>query len=46
MSDTYVREWCRKFRDGRTDVHDEVGQGWPSLMTDELEQHVEKLVHK
>jgi hypothetical protein len=25
MSDKYVREWCRKFRDGRTDVHDEGG---------------------
>ena len=27
MSDRCVREWCRKFRDGRTDVHDEDGQG-------------------
>jgi len=27
MSDNCVREWCRKFRDGRTDVHDEGGQG-------------------
>jgi len=27
MSDSCVREWCRKFRDGRTDVHDEGGQG-------------------
>ena len=27
MSDKCVREWCRKFRDGRTDVHDEEGQG-------------------
>ena len=25
MSDKYVREWCRKFRNGRTDVHDEGG---------------------
>ena len=23
MSDKSLREWCRKFRDGRTDVHDE-----------------------
>jgi hypothetical protein len=23
MSDICVRKWCRKFRDGRTDVHDE-----------------------
>ena len=27
MGDGCVREWCRKFRDGRTDVHDEGGQG-------------------
>ncbi len=27
MSDGVVREWCRKFKDGRNDVHDEGGQG-------------------
>jgi len=27
MSDSSVREWCRKFRDGHTDVHDSGGQG-------------------
>ena len=26
ISDSYVREWCRKFRYGHTDVHDEGGQ--------------------
>ena len=26
MSDSCVREWCRKFRDGRTDMDDEGGQ--------------------
>jgi hypothetical protein len=26
MSDSCVREWCRKFRDGRTDVLDVGGQ--------------------
>jgi hypothetical protein len=26
MSDSCVGEWCRKFRDGRTDMHDEGGQ--------------------
>jgi hypothetical protein len=25
MSDKCVREWCRKFCDGRTDMHDEGG---------------------
>ena len=36
MSDKCVREWCRKFRDGRTDVHYEGGQGRPSLVNDDL----------
>jgi hypothetical protein len=26
MSDSCVREWCRKFRDGRTDVDEEGAQ--------------------
>ena len=26
MSDSCVREWCRKFRDGHTVVHDEGGK--------------------
>ena len=46
MSDKCVREWCRKFCDGRTDVHDEGGQGWPSVVTDELVQHVDKVVRQ
>jgi transposase len=40
MSDSCVREWCRKFRDGRTDVHDEGGPGRHSIVTDELVQWV------
>ena len=44
MSDNCVREWCRKFRDGCTDVHDEGGQGRHSIVTDELFQKVEKYV--
>jgi transposase len=44
VSDTCVREWCRTFRCGRTDVHDEGGQGQPSLVTDDLVQHIDKLV--
>ena len=27
MSDSCLRVWCRKFKDGRTDVHDDGGQG-------------------
>jgi transposase len=26
ISDSCVREWCKKFRDGGIDVHDEGGQ--------------------
>ena len=44
MSDSSVREWCRKFRDGRTDVHDEGGQGRHSNVTDELVQKVDQCV--
>jgi hypothetical protein len=34
MSDSCLREWHRKFRDGRTDVHDEGVQGRHSTVTD------------
>jgi transposase len=43
MGDKCVREWCRKFRDGRTDVHEE-GQGRPSLVADDHVQHIDKVV--
>jgi transposase len=42
MSDSCVREWCRKFRDGRTDVQDEGGQEQRSIVTDELVQKVDQ----
>jgi transposase len=42
MSDSWVRKWSRKFRDGRTDVHDEGSQGRHSIMTDDLFQKVER----
>jgi hypothetical protein len=41
LSDNCVREWCRKFKDGRTDVHDEGGQGRHSIVTDELVHKVD-----
>jgi len=44
MSDSCVREWCRKFRDGRSDVHEEGGQGRHSIVTDELVQKVDQCV--
>jgi hypothetical protein len=41
MSDSCVREGCRKFRDGRTDVYDKGGQGH-SIVTHKLVQKVEQ----
>jgi len=43
-SDSCVREWCRKFTDGHTDLHDECGQGRHSIVTDELVQKVDQYV--
>ena len=45
MSDSCMREWCRKFRDGCTDVCDEGGQERRSIVTDELVQKVNQRLH-
>ena len=42
LSDSFVREWCRKFRDGHTDVHDESPQERHTIVTDELIQRVDQ----
>lgn len=44
MSDGCVREWCRKFKEGRTDVHDEGGQGRKSVATVGLVEQVDQVV--
>uniref|UniRef100_A0A670YH07 Mos1 transposase HTH domain-containing protein n=1 Tax=Pseudonaja textilis TaxID=8673 RepID=A0A670YH07_PSETE len=31
-----VRQWCIKFKNGRTNIHDEQRSGRPSIVTDEL----------
>jgi transposase len=36
MSVSCVREWCRKFKDGHTDVHDKGGQERHLIVTDKL----------
>ncbi|GFX55028.1 mariner Mos1 transposase [Trichonephila clavipes] len=41
MSDNKVRKWVRKFKDGRTNIHDEERSGRPSVITDGLMQVVE-----
>jgi hypothetical protein len=38
MSDSCVREWHIKFRDGHNDVHDEFGQGQHSIVIDDLKK--------
>jgi hypothetical protein len=31
MNEGTVRQWCRIFKDGRTNVHDEEGSGRPTI---------------
>ncbi|GFV99935.1 hypothetical protein TNCV_3567261 [Trichonephila clavipes] len=42
MSNSKVRKCVRKFKDGRTNVHDEERSGRLSVITDDLMQAVEK----
>lgn len=46
MSDSAVRKWCRIFQEGRTDVHDEGGQGRKSVATDDIVEQVNKVVRE
>jgi len=41
-----VRQWCIRFKDGRTNVHDEGNSGRPSIVTDELVENVNAKVHE
>jgi transposase len=38
MSEETVRQWCRMFKVGRTNVHDEERSGRPSVVSDDLVQ--------
>src|SRR5215469_6009725 len=40
MSDSNVRQWCRLFKEGRTNVHDEERSGRPSVITDDVVEKV------
>jgi hypothetical protein len=42
MNDGTVRQWCRMFKDGRTNVHDEERSVRPSVVSDDLVQSVDK----
>lgn len=46
MSDRSARNWCRKFRDVYTDVHDKGKQEWHPIVTDELVQKADEVKHK
>jgi hypothetical protein len=35
-----IRHWCRMFKDGQTDVHNEERSGRPSVVSDDLVQSV------
>jgi hypothetical protein len=41
LSEGTVRQWCRMFKDGQTNVHDEERSGWPSVVSDDLVQNVD-----
>ena len=42
MSDGVVREWCRKFKDGRKNVHDEERSRRSSVISNDLLQKVDE----
>jgi transposase len=44
MCEETVRQWCRMFRDGRTDVHGERRSGRPSVVSDDLVQNVDQKI--
>ncbi|GFX84710.1 HTH_48 domain-containing protein [Trichonephila clavipes] len=46
MSDSKVRKWVRKFKDGRTNVHEEDHSGLSSVITDDLIQVVETKIRE
>ncbi|GBM99569.1 hypothetical protein AVEN_144925-1 [Araneus ventricosus] len=39
-----VTKWCRAFSDGRTDVHEELGTGRPSVISDALLRRAEEAI--
>jgi hypothetical protein len=44
MSEVTVRQWCRMFKDGRTDVHDEKRSGPPFVVSDDFFQSVDQKI--
>jgi hypothetical protein len=46
MSAGGVRQWCRMFKNGRTNVHDEGRAGRPTVVTQELVQMIDEKVRE
>jgi transposase len=46
MSEITVRQWCKMFKDGRTNVHDEERGGRPFVMSDDLVQSVYQNIYE
>ncbi|XP_026815448.1 protein GVQW3-like [Rhopalosiphum maidis] len=44
MNRTSVYKWCREFKNGRTNVHDGLRSGRPSILTDDIVKKVENAV--
>jgi hypothetical protein len=44
MNEGAVRHWCRMFKAGWTDVHDEEQSGQPSIVSDDLVQSVDQKI--
>jgi transposase len=44
MSEETVRQWCRKFKDWQTNVHDQERSGQPSVVSDDLVQSVDQKI--
>ncbi|GFU56097.1 uncharacterized protein TNCV_3405581 [Trichonephila clavipes] len=46
MSDSKVRKWARKFKDGQTNIHDVESSDLLSIITEDLMQAVETKIHE
>jgi hypothetical protein len=44
VSEGTARQWCRMFKDGRTNVHDEKRSGRPSVLSDDLARSVDQKI--
>jgi hypothetical protein len=42
MNRQNVAKWCCEFEAGRSDVHDEIRSGRPSVVTDEIIQKIDE----